>query len=125
VKRSELVPFMTMFDAPEPNQSIGDRGNTTVPTQALAVMNSPFVHDLAAQLLNRIMATKPSGTEEIIHKAYESALGRLPEAQETQRMKAFIEQQTQLLGNKPDSATLAMREFCHALLCLNEFIYVD
>jgi hypothetical protein len=83
------------------------------------------VHDLAAQLLNRIMATKPSGTEEIIHKAYESALGRLPEAQETQRMKAFIEQQTQLLGNKPDSATLAMREFCHALLCLNEFIYVD
>ena len=125
VKRSELVPFMTMFDAPEPNQSIGDRGNTTVPTQALAVMNSPFVHDLAAQFLNRIMATKPRGTEEIISKAYEYALGRLPAAHETQRMKTFIEQQTQLLGNRPDSETLAAREFCHALLCLNEFIYVD
>ena len=83
------------------------------------------MHDLAAQLLNRIMATKPSGTEEIVSRAYEYALGRLPEAQETQRMKAFIEQQTQLHGNKPDSPTLAMREFCHALLCLNEFIYVD
>jgi hypothetical protein len=40
-------------------------------------------------------------------------------------MKTFIEQQTQMLGNRPDSATLAAREFCHALLCLNEFIYVD
>ena len=116
---------MTMFDAPEPNQSIGDRGNTTVPTQALAVMNSSFVHDLAAQLLNRILATKPSGNEEIIRKAYEYALGRQPEAHETQRMQAFIEQQTQLLGSKPDSARQAQREFCHALLCLNEFIYVD
>jgi hypothetical protein len=125
VKRSELVPFMTMFDAPEPTQSIGDRGNTTVPTQALAVMNSPFVHDLAAQLLTRILATKPANTAAIISKAYEFALGRLPEPHETQRMQAFIDQQTQLLGSKPDSTTLAQREFCHALLCLNEFIYVD
>jgi hypothetical protein len=76
-------------------------------------------------MLNRILATKPATTEAIISKAYEFALGRLPEAHETQRMQAFIEQQTQLLGSKPDSARQAQREFCHALLCLNEFIYVD
>ena len=125
VKGSELVPFMTMFDAPEPNQSIGDRGNTTVPTQALAVMNSPFVQDLAAQFLNRIMATNPAGDEAVITRAYELALGRQPEAQEVQRLAAFIEQQTQLLGEKPDARNQALRAFCHALLCLNEFIYVD
>ena len=125
VKRSELVPFMTMFDAPEPNQSIGDRGNTTVPTQALAVMNSPFVQDLAAQFLNRIMATNPADNEAVVIKAYELALGRLPETQEVQRMSVFIEQQTQLLGEKPDARNQALRAFCHALLCLNEFIYVD
>jgi hypothetical protein len=83
------------------------------------------VHDLAAQLLTRILATKPANTAAIISKAYEFALGRLPEPHETQRMQAFIDQQTQLLGSKPDSTTLAQREFCHALLCLNEFIYVD
>ncbi|HND51019.1 MAG TPA: DUF1549 and DUF1553 domain-containing protein, partial [Pirellulaceae bacterium] len=43
VKRSELIPLMTMFDAPEPTQSIGERISTTVPTQALAMMNAPFV----------------------------------------------------------------------------------
>ncbi len=125
VKRSELVPFMTMFDAPEPTQSIGDRGNTTVPSQALAVMNSPLVHRLAAQLLDRVMATKPDSTEASISKAYEIVFARLPNAGEMQRMKAFIAQQTRLLGDKPDAGTQAMREFCHALLCLNEFIYVD
>ena len=125
VKRSELVPFMTMFDAPEPNQSVGDRGNTTVPTQALAVMNSAFVQDLAAEFLKRIMATEPAGNEAVISKAYELALGRLPEPQEIQRMSAFIDQQRQLLGEKPDARNQALHAFCHALLCLNEFIYID
>ena len=125
VKRSELEPFMTMFDAPEPTQSIGDRGNTTVPTQALAVMNSPFVHDLATKMLARIQATKPANTEAIIRQAYALTFARDPEPEETARMKSFIEQQTKLLGNKPDAANQALREFCHALLCLNEFIYVD
>jgi hypothetical protein len=116
---------MTMFDAPEPNQSVGDRGNTTVPTQALAIMNSAFVQDLAAEFLKRIMATEPTGNEAVISKAYELALGRLPEPQEIQRMSAFIDQQMQLLGEKPDARIQALHAFCHALLCLNEFIYID
>ena len=125
VKRSELIPFMTMFDAPEPAQSVGDRGGTTVPTQALASMNSNFVRELAGRLYKQVQATQPVSTEAAIMKTYEFALSRLPSDQETKRMKLFIEEQTQMLGNKPDSAAQAMREFCLALLCLNEFIYVD
>jgi hypothetical protein len=40
-------------------------------------------------------------------------------------MKAYLAGQTALLGNQPDAANQAMREFCLALLSLNEFIYVD
>jgi hypothetical protein len=125
VKRSELIPFLTMFDAPEPNQSIGDRGNTTLPTQALAVMNSGFVRDIAGRLQARIAATKPSGLDEAIARGYEIALGRSPRPEETVLMKAYISEQTALLGSQPDAATQAMREFCLALLSLNEFVYVD
>ena len=125
VKRSELVPIMTMFDAPEPNQSIGDRGNTTVPTQALAMMNSTFVRDIANRLQARVEAAHPATTEAAITLAYEIALARSPAPDEVARMKAYIDQQTTMLGNKPDSATQAMREFCLALLSLNEFIYLD
>lgn len=125
VKRSELVPIMTMFDAPEPNQSIGDRGNTTVPTQALAMMNSNFVRDIATRLQARVEATRPATTEEAIARAYVITLARSPAPGEVARMKAYIDQQTAMLGNKPESATQAMREFCLALLSLNEFIYID
>jgi hypothetical protein len=125
VKRSELVPFMTMFDAPEPTQSVGDRGGTTVPTQALASMNSTFVRDLASRLYDRVRATGPANVESAIAKTFETAFCRLPTATEAQRMSAFIAEQTKMLGDKPDSPAQAMREFCHAVLCLNEFIYVD
>ena len=125
VKRSELVPIMTMFDAPEPTQSIGDRGNTTVPTQALAMMNSNFVRDIANRLEARVEAARPATTEEAITLAYGIALGRSPGPDEVARMKSYIDQQAAILGNQPDSATQAMREFCLALLSLNEFIYVD
>jgi hypothetical protein len=54
VKRSELIPMMTMFDAPEPTQSVGERISTTVPTQSLAMMNSPFVRQPAEKLAQRI-----------------------------------------------------------------------
>jgi hypothetical protein len=122
VKRSELVPFLTMFDAPEPTQSVGDRSNTTVPTQALALMNSPFVRDLAARFSARIKATTPA---EMITQASEMAFCRQPTADELQRFTAFYEHQKRLIGNKPDAAVQALRELCIAMLCLNEFIYVD
>jgi hypothetical protein len=122
VKRSELVPFLTMFDAPEPTQSVGDRSNTTVPTQALALMNSPFVRDLAARFSSRIKAATPA---EMITQASEMAFCRQPTAKELQRFTAFYEQQKQLIGSKPDAAVQALRELCIAMLCLNEFIYVD
>jgi hypothetical protein len=125
VKRSELIPFMTMFDAPEPTQSIGDRSSTTLPTQALAVMNSTFVREMATRLQARVAATKPASIEESIARAYEIALGRAPRAEETALMKAYIAGQTTMLGDKPGAADQAQREFCLALLGLNEFIYVD
>lgn len=122
VKRSELIPFLTMFDAPEPTQSIGDRGSTTVPTQALALMNSPFVRDMAARFSTRIKAGTP---EQMITQASELAFCRQPTAAELQRLTAFHDQQKQFVGDKSDAAQQALRELCLAMLCLNEFIYVD
>jgi hypothetical protein len=116
VKRSELVPFLTMFDAPEPTQSIGDRGNTTVPTQALTVMNSPFVRDMATRFATRIKAAKP---EQTIAQAFQLAFCRQPTPAETQRLTAYLQAQQQLGAKSPEV------ELCLALLSLNEFIYVD
>ena len=126
VKRSELIPVMTMFDAPEPTQSIGERSITTVPTQALAMMNSTFVRQQAEKLSARIRLTNEDPLETAIDRGYQLALGRLPSEPERVRMIAFIEhQRTTMSGDSEESNKQSLIEFCHVLLCLNEFIYID
>jgi len=121
VKRSRLIPFLQMFDAPEPIQSIGDRSTTTVPSQALAMMNSPFVRSRAEKLAQRIKPAMNEPAEAIAAKAYRLTLSREPTPPETQRAKAFLE----AAGSTPQARDAAIAELCHVLVCLNEFIYID
>lgn len=126
VKRSELIPLMTMFDAPEPTQSVGERISTTVPTQALTLMNSPFVRQQAEKLAQRTRRSNDVALPSAVDRAYEIVFSRKPTDAERSRMIAFIEQQkTVTEGDAAANTDKALAEFCHVLLCLNEFIYID
>jgi hypothetical protein len=126
VKRSELIPIMTMFDAPEPTQSVGERVSTTVPTQSLTMMNSPFVRQQAEKLAQRIRPAQDAPPSAAVDAAYRIALGHSPSEAERTRMTAFIDQQAQAIGGDAGAARdRALVEFCHALICLNEFVYID
>lgn len=126
VKRSELIPLMTMFDAPEPTQSIGERISTTVPTQALTLMNSPFVRQQAEKLAQRIRLSKETPLPALVDRAYEIAFSRQPTDSERNRMLAFVDRQrTVVEGDEKANIDQALTEFCQVLLCLNEFIYID
>ncbi|MEK6260381.1 MAG: PSD1 and planctomycete cytochrome C domain-containing protein [Planctomycetota bacterium] len=126
VKRSELIPLMTMFDAPEPTQSVGERISTTVPTQSLAMMNSPFVRQQAEQLSKRIRPSQETPLATSVDHAYRIAFARVPSEPERTQMLAFIESQRALAGGDPAANTdKALTEFCQVLLCLNEFVYID
>lgn len=125
VKRSELIPFLTLFDAPEPNQSIGDRGITTLPTQALTMLNSPFVRTAAAKLAARAVAKDPAPAGALEH-AFRIALSRPPDAAEHERFTGHLMSQIPT-GKEGDPKAVqdALARTCNVLLCTNEFIYVD
>jgi hypothetical protein len=126
VKRSELIPLMTTFDAPEPTQSIGERVSTTVPTQALAMLNSPLVRQQAEKLAKRIAPSPETPLPTAIEAAYRITFARRPTDTEQQQMQAFIESQRASMGGvNPANTEKALVEFCHVLLCLNEFVYID
>ncbi len=112
---------MTMFDAPEPTQSIGERVSTTLPTQALTMMNSPFVRQQAEKLAARIRPNTETPLETAVDRAYQFAFARQPSQTERDRMLAFVKQES---AANPQM-NLALAEFCQVLLCLNEFVYVD
>jgi hypothetical protein len=125
VKRSQMVPFLQLFDAPEAIQSMGERPATTVATQALALMNSPFVRQRAEKFAQRIRPKTPDALPQAMDDAYLLALSRRPTAGEREKMVGFVHQQ--LAGNtqNPRALDLALTDCCQVLLCLNEFIYVD
>lgn len=125
VKRSELIPFMTVFDAPEPTQSVGTRIDTTLPTQALTMMNSPFVRQQAEKLAALIKPADAANAAQAIDRGYQIAFGRSATDGERQRMLAFIELQQKPADGAAVDANRGWVEFCHVLLCLNEFVYVD
>ena len=126
VKRSELIPLMTMFDAPEPTQSVGERISTTVPTQSLAMLNSPFVRQQAEKLAQKIRPSKETPLKVSVENAYRMAFSRSPSESELASMGAFLEAQQTILGGDPATKVdQALVEFCQVLLCLNEFVYID
>jgi hypothetical protein len=124
VKRSRLLPMLQAFDAPEPIQSVGERPSTTAATQALMMMNSPLVRRQAENLARAVLPATAADVPRAVEKAYRVVLGRRPADGERQRMADFILQGA-AGGKGPKGMETATADFCQALLCLNEFLYVD
>jgi cytochrome c553 len=132
VKRSELVPMMQVFDAPEALSSMGDRPSTTIAPQALLLLNNPNVRKSARAFAARLLPALDRSTAEAVRGGYRIALCRDPQPEELADSAAFIERQRALHendspidGHRSDAREAALLDFCQVLLCLNEFVYVD
>jgi hypothetical protein len=125
VKRGTLIPILQLFDAPDAMQSIGARTMTTVPPQALAMMNSPFVRRLATTFAKRVQPNDKSALPKVVDDAYVVAYARRPSDEERQRMLAFIDVQAKSYGENATSVETAVADFCQLLICSNEFLFVD
>jgi mono/diheme cytochrome c family protein len=127
VKRSQLVPMMQVFDAPEALTSIGDRPSTTIAPQALLLLNNPNVRQSARAFARRLLPSWDKGPETALREGYRLALGREPDSEELKDSTAFISTQLKMHESdlKTNAPELALLDFCQVLLCLNEFVYVD
>jgi hypothetical protein len=125
VKRSNLIPILQLFDAPDAIQSIGFRDVTTVPPQALALMNSPLTRQLAEKFAKRIYGSSETTIEQVINQAYALALSRSPTDLEMNQMSDFVSSQAVSYGNSDNSMNQAVVDYCQLMLCLNEFLFID
>ena len=117
VKRSIRQPIMETFDAPDPNTSCGRRLVTTLPTQALALMNDGFVRNQATRFAARIIEAVGPDPAARVRSAYRLALSRDPSANEMQSARKFFS-----AGTDPKESLV---DLCHLMFILNEFAYVD
>jgi uncharacterized protein DUF1553 len=127
VKRSQLVPMMTVFDAPDALAGVGDRPTTTIAPQALLLMNNPQVRATARSFARRVAPDAKTSLEDAVKSGYLIALTRSPDSEELADSVAFVKRQMESYkaAGKGDGRELALADFCQALLCLNEFVYVE
>jgi mono/diheme cytochrome c family protein len=127
IKRSQLIPLMNLFDAPDSLVGIGQRPSTTVAPQALALLNNAHVRSYARGLADRVLPRAKDSTADAVRYAYRLALGRPPEPDELIATLDFLLSQTERYrgDGKADALVLALTDACQSLFCLNEFAYVE
>jgi len=125
-KRSQLPRMIAQFDGPDALGGLPVRSTTTVAPQALLLMNNEHVDDWAHGFVSRLKEAGALSTEQAVTTAYQIALARKPSREEQAAAATFLEHQQQLYSNEPSKADeLALADFCRALMCVNEFVYVD
>jgi hypothetical protein len=110
-RRSLPFPMFETFDHPDMNLTSGQRNVSTVPTQALTLLNNPFVLKEASLLAQRILMQAPDDVAKQIDLGYQFALGR-----------PATDLEKSLAMSTVKSKTLV--DFTHVLLNLSEFLYM-
>jgi hypothetical protein len=122
VKRSLAVPILEVHDAPDTDASCPVRYTTTVPSQALGLLNGEFANEQAERFARRLEQERPSDRPGQIRRAICLTTGLEPSADELSRDIAWLEslESQEHLGSHE-----AMVQYC--LLCLNTnaFLYLD
>ena len=92
--------------------SYGARNVSTVPTQALTLMNNEFVTRQAQLLADRVKGMAGSDTAKQIDVAYKLALSRPPTPRELTLARELVEGRS-------------LADFTNVLLNLSEFLYME
>ncbi len=117
-RRNLKYPLFDAFDAPDPNVTCPERNVSVNAPQALMLLNADVVIASARDFAGRLRREEADeSAASRVERAFRLALGRGPDPVERDRAVAF------LANGAEDPETLA--DFCHALLNLNEFVFVD
>ena len=110
-KRGLPFPMFEVFDLPDQNITCSRRNVSTVPTQALTLLNDDFVLRQAQLFADHIREAAPRDAEAQVRMAYAIGLSRPPTDDEMRLALDFLKKQK-------------LVDFAHVMLNLNEFVYM-
>ena len=129
VKRQLQLPMMEMFGAPSTAHSCARRENSLVPTQSLVLMNDDFIAQQASDFASRTQQQAGDDQSAQVSLALQIALGSEPDENRIQHGLQFLKTQHDTLISdgvpEPEVDHQALTDFCHVLMNLSEFVYVD
>lgn len=128
VFRNSLPELYEAFDFADASVSIGQRPRSTVATQALVLMNHPWVSSRAEAYANRLVEefelTKTwsaSTLSGLTASVYRSSLARMPTESENDLVAAFL----LAAGNDAKARKERLTQFVHSVFASLDFRYLD
>ena len=123
VQRNFINPLFLAFDYPAPVLTRGRRTVSTVPSQALMLMNNEFVARQVEKWADREIAVHPAWGERI-GAMFVSAFGRPAEHGEMADSTKFLEKQLAAYGSTDRNDYRAWADLAHVLINSKEFVFV-
>jgi hypothetical protein len=125
-KRGMKFPMFEVHDQPDQNVTTEKRNVTTVPTQALTLLNNEFVLLQARYLAERVMQEAGSDDPAAqIKTLYRIALSRAPGTTELEGQLRFLREQREFQAKKANAGLAALTDLSHVMLNANEFVYIN
>ena len=125
IVRNRLPEMLRLFDFAEPSIIVGRREVTTVPAQALFLLNSSFVIEQSDHMARRILAASDDPAR--VRQAYRLALGRIPSDAEIAAATGLIRDTIASLpsGDDDGKQLRAWSGLCQSLMACAEFRYLQ
>jgi hypothetical protein len=127
-QRFQRHPYLALFDGPDTNTTTGRRTSSTVPLQALFMMNDPFMTEQAEGFARRLMAAATDFRQRI-DLAHQLAWSRPAQPEEIKRSLRYLRQyQDELARTGVPSDRLELEtwtSYARIMLSANEFVYVE
>jgi hypothetical protein len=124
-RRTQVVTLLQLFDAPAIVGSCGMRTTSTVPLQALALMNSEFARARAKAFSRRILREAGADGDARLSLVFRMACSRPAAAEERDAARRFLTEQTATYAAQKDGAERAWADLCQMVLASNAFLYVE
>jgi cytochrome c553 len=127
VDRQNLQGLLRTFDFASPDAHSPMRHVTTIPQQALFLLNSPFVVQQAERLAARPEIAKTADPVERIRRMYQLVYSRAPTAEEVTLAQQYLAAAFTVFTEKPNPVDklTPWQRYAQALLMTNEFVYID
>lgn len=127
IDRQNLPGLYRTFDFASPDTHAPQRYSTTVPQQALFLMNSPFAVQQAKSLAARPDVAGSSQPELRVDVLYRVLYGRPPTSAEVDMGVRFVNEASRERerSEKPETKLTPWEQYAQVLLLANEFAFVD
>jgi hypothetical protein len=133
-KRGLKFPMFDVHDQPDQNVTVEKRNVSTVPTQALTLLNGEFVLLHARYLADRVIGEAAADPAARVKRLYRITLSREPSERELASGLEFLDSEWEWqaakvsgsgTGSGRGAERAALTNLSHVMLNTNEFLYIN